>query len=251
MNVARILGIDVACVDLRELLTQVNKWVSETPTERGNVRTISYVNAHCLNVAAENPIYFSHLRSFDLIYPDGIGAVWAGHWLSGKTFHKITGADWIFEFCCLAEAMGWRVYILGGKAGVAQTAGINLQHQFPALHILGTHDGYFPMSESPKIVSEIVSLKPDILFVGLGVPLQEAWIDQWKIELPVKICWAVGALFDYVAGVEPRAPSWMRHYALEWFWRMIVDPGGKWKRYLLGNPLFLARVIGQKFGFRL
>jgi N-acetylglucosaminyldiphosphoundecaprenol N-acetyl-beta-D-mannosaminyltransferase len=203
-----------------------------------------------LNIASRNRVYFQHLQAFDVIYPDGVGAVWAGRWLTGKRLHKMTGADWIGEFCVLAEQQGWRVYILGGRPGVAQAAAHNLRLTFPAVQIVGAHDGYFSESEAETVLAEIVRLAPDVLFVGLGVPLQEAWIDQWKSRLPVKVCWAVGALFDYVAGVEPRAPVWMRKIDLEWLWRMMVDPVGKWKRYLLGNPLFMWRVLRQKFGFR-
>lgn len=232
------------------MLGQVSDWVSVPPQEPGRTRTLSYVNAHCLNIASRDREYFQHLRSFDLIYPDGIGAVWAGQWLTGKRLYKMTGADWIFEFCQLAQAQKWRLYILGGKGGVAKTAAQNLQQQFPALIVCGVHDGYFAEDESPKILEEIATLAPDVLFVGLGVPRQEAWISAWKAQLPVKICWAVGALFDYVAGVEPRAPAWMRNWSLEWLWRMWVDPAGKWKRYLLGNPLFMLRVLRQKIGFR-
>lgn len=232
-------------------MAQVRDWIAATPQEGERTLTLSYVNAHCLNIASRNQAYFQHLRAFDLIYPDGIGAVWAGQWLTGKHLYKMTGADWIFDFCQMAQAEGWRLYILGGKPGVAETAAINLRHQFPNLQILGTHNGFFAESDSPTVAREIAALRPDVLFVGLGVPQQEAWIVHWKSALPVKICWAVGALFDYVAGVEPRAPIWMRNHDLEWLWRMMVDPGGKWKRYLVGNPVFLARVIRQKIGHRI
>ncbi len=243
---SRILGIDVACIEWEGLLRQVGVWVSATPREGGLPRTLSYVNAHCLNIASRNQTYFNHLRAFDLIYPDGIGAVWAGHWLGGAHLHKMTGADWIASFCAKAQTSGWRLYILAGKPGVAQKARDNLLKQYPGLQILGVRDGYFSEAQSAEVLAEIAAVRPDVLFVGLGVPLQEAWISQWKVDLPVKICWAVGALFDYVAGVEPRAPKWMRRLGFEWLWRMLVDPWGKWKRYVLGNPLFFIRVVKQK-----
>lgn len=226
-------------------MAQIDEWVT-IHSEVNPIHTVSYVNAHCLNLAAKNLVYFQALQSFDLIYPDGIGAVWAGRWLTGQKLEKMTGADWIIPLCDLAQRKGWRLYILGGKTGVAQQAADNLHRQFPALKIVGTHDGYFSDAQADEVISEIVTLRPDILFVGLGVPMQEMWIKKWKSLLPVKVSWAVGALFDYVAGIEPRAPLWMRNLALEWLWRMWVDPMGKWKRYLLGNPLFLVRVVLQK-----
>jgi N-acetylglucosaminyldiphosphoundecaprenol N-acetyl-beta-D-mannosaminyltransferase len=247
LEYSKILGIEVACVSRTELLEQVRDWVSTALPGKGQVRTLSYVNAHCLNILSQDRDYLNHLRSFDLVYPDGIGAVWAGRWLDGRRLYKITGADWIFQFCELAQALGWGVYILGGKPGVAQKAEENLVSKFPTLRVLGARDGYFTASDMDGVIDEIAATRPDVLFVGLGVPLQETWIAQWKLQLPVKICWAVGALFDYVAGVEPRAPAWMRRFGLEWFWRLLVDPSGKWKRYLLGNPTFFAHVARQKF----
>jgi N-acetylglucosaminyldiphosphoundecaprenol N-acetyl-beta-D-mannosaminyltransferase len=90
-------------------------------------------------------------------------------------------------------------------------------------------------------------MKPDVTFVGMGIPDQEKWIDRQREYIPSSVCWGVGALFDYVAGVELPVPNWMNHLALEWLWRLLIDPGGKWKRYLLGNPVFAFRVFRQKF----
>lgn len=246
MEYSNLLGLDIACADQSALMAQVTEWVASF-SDNGSLRTLSYVNAHCLNLAIRDQTYFQTLKSFDIIYPDGVGAVWAGRWLTGKRLHKMTGADWIYPFCELAQEKGWRLYILGGKGEVAFQAAENLRQKFPSIKIVGTRDGYFTEMQMDEVISEIVTLHPDILFVGLGVPKQEMWIKQWKAALPVKVVWAVGALFDYAAGIEPRAPLWMREHALEWFWRMWVDPVGKWKRYLFGNPLFLTRVIFQKF----
>jgi N-acetylglucosaminyldiphosphoundecaprenol N-acetyl-beta-D-mannosaminyltransferase len=84
--------------------------------------------------------------------------------------------------------------------------------------------------------------------MGLGVPRQEKWIAGRRKQIEAPVCWGVGALFDYVAGVEARVPRLMNLLALEWFWRLIMDPRGKWRRYLLGNPLFIYQVLRQKYG---
>lgn len=237
----------VACINRPQLLEQVRIWVSE-PTEA--VHTLSYVNAHCLNIAITNPDYAHHLNTFSCVYADGMGAVWAGKWLHGCTLHKMTGADWIHDLCRMAEHHRWRIYLLAGAEGIVQQARANLTAQYPGLQIVGARSGFFTTTEEKTIVAEISSLRPDILLVGLGVPLQEAWITRWKNELPVRICWAVGALFDYVAGLEPRAPRWMRAVPLEWLWRLLVDPAGKWQRYLIGMPLFAFRVMRDKISHR-
>jgi N-acetylglucosaminyldiphosphoundecaprenol N-acetyl-beta-D-mannosaminyltransferase len=207
---------------------------------------ISYANAHCLNMTARDAAFQAALNEFDLIYADGIGAVWASWIFGGCRLHKLTGADWIHDFAGMAQSAGWRIFILAGRPGAAEQARENLIAAYPGLEIVGAHDGYFEESEEAGVLQAIQAAGPDILFVGMGVPRQEKWILNHQSELPVKICWAVGALFDYVAGLEQRAPAWMRALALEWLWRMLVDPSGKWRRYLVGNPMFLTRVLVNK-----
>jgi N-acetylglucosaminyldiphosphoundecaprenol N-acetyl-beta-D-mannosaminyltransferase len=244
---SRIFHIDIACIDHDQLLELVDEWASDPNPSGGRVRTLSYVNAHCLNLASQDPDYLESLHTFDLIYPDGIGAVWASRWLGGCRLVKLTGADWIYSLCKLAEEKNWGIYLLAGKRGVAKTAQENLADRFPNLRILGARDGFFTEGDETSILSDLERCQPEILFVGMGVPLQEAWINKNKSMLSVRICWAVGALFDYVAGIEPRAPAWMRRYSLEWLWRLSVNPSGKWRRYLLGNPIYIMRLVLYKF----
>lgn len=206
---------------------------------------VSYVNAHCLNLAARDEAYRALLNSFDLVYSDGIGAVWAGRLLHGKRLHKVTGRDWIGPLCSLAEAQGLSLYILAGKPGVAQRSQQELMRRWPALRILGASDGYFAEKTEMQVLAEIVAAQPHLLLVGMGAPRQEQWIAHHRKNLGVKVCWAVGALFDYVVGLETPVPPWMQNLSLEWLWRLWQDPSGKWRRYLLGIPAFLVRIFWE------
>ena len=236
-----ILGVRVACVDKSALLATVRGWIA------GEGRhIITYVNAYCLNVASRDRDYHHVLNEADLVYADGVGAVWASKVLGGCGLHKMTGADWIYDYARLAEQSRWSTYILAGRPGIANAAAENLRMQFPGLEIVGACDGYFEEKPERQVLAEIERLCPDVVFVGRGTPRQEKWIARHRSHLSGKIAWAVGALFDYVAGQEPRAPEWMRMLPLEWLWRLTVDPKGKWKRYVLGNPLFMLRVLRQK-----
>ena len=248
MNTCELFGIPLALIDQEGLLEVVGDWITESGSRLPPApRLISYVNTHCLNLAHQDEAYRGVLTSFDLVYADGLGVVWAAQWLRRARLHKLTGADWVGAFCRRAEQHGWRVYILAGAPGVAQQARIRLRRAYPALDIVGVGDGFFAHKDEEEVLQEIARLRPDILLVGMGVPKQEKWIAYHRDGLAVKICWGVGALFDYVAGIEPRAPRWMRNLGLEWLWRMGVDPGGKWKRYALGIPWFLARVWRRKY----
>ena len=252
-----ILGVRVACLDKPGILAVVRSWVEcGCKSSEGQARPgcehfrISYVNAHCLNTAARDSQYHNILNSFDLVYPDGIGVVLAGQYLGQPGLHKVTGRDWIKDFCQLAVAQGWRIYILAGKPGIARRAAESMAVRWPGLHIVGCCDGYFVEKAEQVVLCELAADPPDVLFVGMGSPLQEKWLAHHQEQLDIPVCWAVGALFDYVAGDEAPVPSWMDRMGFEWLWRLMIDPLGKWRRYLIGNPLFVARVLGQKMGLR-
>lgn len=236
-----ILGVKIACVDKDSLLNLASQWARTNEN-----RFITYVNAHCLNVAHSLPNYRNILNNADLVYSDGISVVWAGRFLHGCRLHKITGREWIFDFCNMAAAQGISIYILAGAPGIAKRASLNLTTRFPSLRIVGMSDGYFIEKSEIQVIEEISHSKPNVLFIGMGVPRQEFWINQHSMGIKVPLFWAVGALFDYVAGVEPLVPQWMNRLALEWLWRLMIDPAGKWKRYIFGNPYFLLRIIAQK-----
>lgn len=245
-NSANVLGVNVACVDVPGILEQVNCWSRQT-----ELRTILYVNAHCFNLACDDPLYHHLLTCADLVYSDGISVVWAGRWLGNSQLCKITGADWIYNFCQLAELQGLRIYILAGRPGIAENARHNLLEKYPALEIVGVCDGYFQHKSPAQVLEEIALALPHVVFVGLGTPRQEKWIAEQRAVIRAPVCWAVGAMFDYVAGVEPRAPGWVNALALEWLWRLCMDPIGKWRRYILGNPLFVYRILRQKLSHHL
>ncbi len=240
-NRVNILGIDVECIEKEELLSLVCNWAKGNGTH-----FITYVNAHCLNVAKNLASYQKALKMANIIYSDGISVVWAGRFLHGCRLHKITGREWIYDFCHMAAYQKISIYILAGAPGVAKSASLALQSRFPGLKVAGTNDGYFLEKSENIVIEEILQSKPNVLFVGMGIPKQELWISSHMEELQVPVYWAVGALFDYVAGIEPPVPPWMNKLALEWLWRLMIDPTGKWKRYIFGNPYFIFRVIAQK-----
>lgn len=238
MKTVHILGVEISCLGRKELLEQVIVWASES-----KCRTITYVNAHCFNLSAKDDAYRSLLNQTDLVYSDGISVVWASKLLKKCSLEKITGRDWIYDFCEMASQAELRIYILAGKLETVQLARKNLSSQFPNLQIVGADSGYLDSVNTMDVIANIKTQTPDILFVGMGSPRQERWIADHSTALKVPVCWSVGALFDYVAGEELPVPPWLEHLALEWLWRLFVDPLGKWRRYIIGNPLFLFRLL--------
>jgi len=242
INHVDILEVKVNCISKQSIIAKVKEWSLDNQS-----RTITYINAHCLNIAYKNEKYRSIINQSDLVYPDGISVVWSSRFLGGCRLEKVTGREWINDLCQLAADSDLRLYILAGAPGIAQKARENLLLKWPDLQITGTSDGYFLEKNSDQILREINANNPHILLVGMGSPQQEFWVSKHREQINARVCWSVGALFDYVAGAEPAVPAWMNGIGLEWLWRLIIDPVGKWKRYIIGNPLFVTRVLLQKY----
>jgi N-acetylglucosaminyldiphosphoundecaprenol N-acetyl-beta-D-mannosaminyltransferase len=211
--------------------------------------TVMYANIHVLNTSRRDRDLREILNRANMVYCDGSG-VRLGAWLLGHRLPpRMTGADWMQQLCAAAAGQGTSLYLLGSRPGVAETAAEALQAQCRGLKILGTHHGYLQdPAVSAAAINSINAARPHILFVGMGTPIQEKWISEHRHELDVPVVWAVGALFDFVAGVQRRAPRWMLDYNLEWLHRFWVEPKRMWRRYILGNPLFVWRVLIQRLG---
>lgn len=164
---------------------------------------------------------------------------------------RVTYADWIWELASVAESRGWTIFFLGAKEGVAEKAAEKLTDRHPDLKIVGCHHGYFDKrpnsAENLSVLERINSGEPNILVVGFGMPRQEQWLSEnWK-NIDANVAMTGGAVFDYASGELKRGPDWMTQRGLEWFARLIIEPYRLWRRYLIGNPLFIWRVLKSRF----
>ncbi len=245
-DLVQILGVCVHSVTLREMIQQIQRFVTS-----GDRYRVMYANVHVLNIAYRNAELRRILNQADLVYCDGAGVKLGAHILGKHLPERMTGADWIHDLCRMCQETGITLYLLGGKPGIAAEAARVLTARYPGLNILGTHHGHYDHNgpENDVVIAEINALRPDILLVGFGTPLQEKWIDRHFERLQVPVVWAVGALVDFVTGNKPRAPRWMLDHELEWLYRLWTEPRRLWKRYIIGNPLFLWRVFMQRLGW--
>ncbi|RUW20884.1 glycosyltransferase [Mesorhizobium sp. M4B.F.Ca.ET.215.01.1.1] len=235
-----ILGIPVLAIRWDDAIALLTRLVAERRFTK-----VSFLNAHNANIACTDPVFAEALDDF-LILPDGIGVDMAAKLLYGAPFpDNLNGTDFVPAFL-QASSRPLTVGLLGATRVNAEAASVKLaalavQHRFVVIH-----DGYFSAAEEPTIVDRIAALRPDVLLVAMGVPRQELWIarhiDARHCTLPI----AVGALLDFLSGTVPRAPLWMRRLRLEWLFRLLIEPGRLWRRYVVGNPLFLWRVARQK-----
>ena len=211
--------------------------------ERDRPALVAYANAHTLNLASSDSGYREVLRSADIVLNDGAGLAIAGR-VFGKPFpENLNGSDFNPQILEEAAAHGWPVFFLGAKPGVAEEAARRLTGRIPGLRIAGTRDGYFAPAESDAVARSIAETGAGVLMVAMGNPLQEKWLNGHLEATGARLGVGVGAFLDFTAGVVPRAPAWMNKLGIEWVHRLLQEPRRMWRRYVLGNPLFLARVL--------
>ncbi|MBN1868355.1 WecB/TagA/CpsF family glycosyltransferase [Candidatus Sumerlaeota bacterium] len=218
----------------------------ETAVSKSGPIRITYLNAHCSNLAEDNARYQGILNRCDLVYADGQAVVWAARYLGAAVPERVNAGDFILDFCRACAGKGASLYLIGSAEGVAERAAEDWRHRVPGLEISGTHAGYFGGEDEAVIAEKIRSARPSILLVGMGSPRQEEWTMAWAERLQVPVVWCVGALFEYYSGKRARAPVWMRRAGLEWLFRLVLEPRRLWKRYLWGNLRFVRRVLRAK-----
>jgi N-acetylglucosaminyldiphosphoundecaprenol N-acetyl-beta-D-mannosaminyltransferase len=235
---SQILGINVARLTVEQFIERVVAAARERQRWR-----VCYVNAANFNLAANDNRYAEVLRAADVVYADGQAVVWASRCLGCPLPERVNAGDFFDRFCEACARENLSLYFLGSRPGVARQAAQNIVKRIGNLRIVGTRDGYFELAQSADVVAEINRLAPDILIVGMGAPRQEFWVAEQHGNLNVGVAWCVGALFEYVAGETLRAPVWMRKAGLEWVFRLVLEPRRLWRRYLVGNWIFLWRVL--------
>lgn len=239
---AEILGI---YIDNRTMHEAVNEIL--TPLRSGRARQVSFVNVDCINQTFSDADYKHVLQTSDLRLGDGIGLRIAGKMLGSELKQNVNGTDLFPELCTELELRGESLFLLGARPGVAPDVAAWIHKNYPKLVVAGTHHGYFKRTEEPQVLNKIQKSQATVLLVAFGAPRQEKWIRRNLDQLPVVSALAVGGLFDFYSGRIPRAPQWLRELGLEWTYRLYQEPERMWRRYLVGNTVFLMRVIWEKW----
>lgn len=236
-----LLGIRVHSLTKGALIEKIAEFAVS-----GNRKRISYINAHCVNTACRDGEYKAALNRSDIVYADGMSVVWAALFMGRPLPQRVNIIGFLDDIFRRLEQDRTTLYLLGGREAAVRGAARYIGSNFPDMKICGFHNGYFTDKEESDIINEINSHKPDILIVGLGVPYQEKWINSHLDALDAHLCLSAGAMFDYISGLAKKAPTWMCDTGLEWLYRLNQEPGRLWRRYLLGNPVFIYRVIAWK-----
>jgi N-acetylglucosaminyldiphosphoundecaprenol N-acetyl-beta-D-mannosaminyltransferase len=204
--------------------------------ERGYVCT---VNVAILMMMRSDSRLQRFVDRASLVVADGQPLVWVSRALRTPLPERVAGIDLIDSVCERAEREDIGVYLMGARREIVEGVADRLRNRYPKLKLAGVADGYFPKDESDERASAVADSGAQILFTGMGVPLQEHFLEEQFDRLGVNVAIGVGGSFDVLAGLRSRAPLWIQRLGLEWLYRVAQEPGRLWKRYLTTNSQFL------------
>jgi exopolysaccharide biosynthesis WecB/TagA/CpsF family protein len=236
-----IIGVPLASLAPEAALTEVVRlYEQDAPAQ------VAYVNAHGLNLAYEDPSFLDLLRRSDLVLNDGKGVLLAARLLKRRFPADLNGNFFSPLILHLAAYKRWPVFFLGASPGVTARAAEVLRGRIEGLNVVGTRDGYFKPDDEDEVIQEIRDSGAGILLVAMGNPAQERWIERCLDKTGARVGIGVGAFFDFQTGTVARAPMWMNRMGLEWVHRLLKEPRRMWRRYVIGNPRFIARVLRSR-----
>lgn len=240
----KILGVDIAAIDMKWLVSFISDNIKELA---GDYICVS--NVHTTIMAYEDERYLAVQNGGILAIPDGGPLSSEGRRRGHKSMKRTTGPDLMNEMFKISVEKGYKHYFYGSKPETLDKIESNLQKAYPGIQIVGMYSPPFrPLSinENEQVVEQINETKPDFVWVGLGAPKQENWMAQHQGEIDGLMI-GVGAGFDYCAGTIKRAPKWMQKRDMEWIYRLLQDPKRLFKRYVVTNTKFVWHaIIGKK-----
>ena len=220
-------------------MSEASDWIVKA-AEGSEQKRACFVNADCGNITFSSRDYLEAVSRAHLVLADGIGMRLASKMLHQPVVENVNGTDMFPRICERLSSSTAGLYLLGGKPGVAEEVAAWVAKNYPQVTISGYRDGYFKPEEESAVIDEIRNSGAGLLLVAFGAPRQDLWIDAHLAGVGVAV--GVGGLFDFYSQRISRAPQWMRELGIEWMYRLYQEPRRLWKRYVVGNFMFLARV---------
>lgn len=213
--------------------------------------SVCVANVDMLTRAVRDPALRQVMRNARLVVTDGMPLVWVLRSVMGMPWaQRVYGPQLMHDVCLLAAQRGLKVFLYGGSAQELSALQQRLSADMPDLQIVGAVSPPMLPDRPPRdldIESRIRDSGAHVVFVGLGCPKQEFWMAQHAAHLPA-VCLGVGLAFAQLAGLKARAPAWMQQSGLEWLFRLAQEPRRLWRRYLVGNSLFIWYLLRQMVG---
>lgn len=213
---------------------------------------INTINAHSYNTALKDILFAEALQNGDILIPDGASIVIACKWLNAQSRPKERIAGWdLFEYeMNRLNLKGGKCFFMGSSEKVLSLIKEKAKLVYPNIVVETYSPPYKPEfndEDNKKIINAINQANPDLLWIGMTAPKQEKWTYSHWTELDIHChVGTIGAVFDFFAGTIERAPQWWQEHSLEWLYRLIKEPKRMWKRYIIGNILFLWNILNEK-----
>lgn len=238
-----VLDVGVSAVNIEEACQEIDAIIRENRREYVCVAPVATI-VDC----RRDPEYKKIINRACMTTPDGMPVVWLGRLLGHKNVRRTYGPDLMLAVCEQGHLKGFRHYFYGSLPETCDRLEERLRQDFPWIKIAGKYSPPFrelSREEDRQIVEIINHLQPDIIWVGLGSPKQDFWMARHREHLNVPVMIGVGAAFDFLSGVKKQAPAWMQRLGLEWFFRLCCEPKRLWRRYLVGNTLFIFWLLKE------
>ncbi len=236
-----ISGVAVCCGPPADCVAAIDEDVA-----RGRV-CLGYVNTFTAYLLAKHDSFRSVLEKFVLLN-DGVGLDLVSLIKYGERFRfNLNGSDFT-PFYLRSTRHKYRIYLLGGRPGIAERAAAAMKRIAPQHAYVGERHGYFDAAQGAEVVADIEAKGADVVIVALGNPRQELWIAENLNKTGARLAIGVGALFDFLADAVPRAPLWMQRCRLEWLHRLSLEPKRLWKRYIVFTPVLIAQALAERSG---
>jgi len=235
------LGVQVSAIDAKDACEKIEDAITQNKKTYICVCPVSTI-MECVR----DKKVLNIVNSATMVTPDGMPIVWLGKISGHRNIKRVYGPDLLLEICGLSQKKGYKNYFYGSTPQVLEKLQMKLSESFPGLNISGAYSPPFKKlteDEDGKITEILNKSNSDILWVGLGSPKQDIWMYEHRDKINTPVMIGVGAAFDFISGMKKQAPRWMQKTGLEWLFRLTTEPKRLWKRYLLGNPLFLYLLL--------
>lgn len=212
-------------------------------------KLITTINAHSYNTLYRDADFKEAIKSSDILLPDGVSIVWASRVLKGEKINKIAGEDIFLHEMKRINDINGSCFFLGSTDRNLNLIKERAKHDYPNIRVHTYSPPYkstFSNEDNEIMIDKVNDVKPDVLFIGMTAPKQEKWAFSHFNKLEAGHICCIGAVFDFYAGTITRAPKWMINIGLEWLYRLLKEPKRMWKRYIIGNFIFVIRIINRK-----
>lgn len=242
MKRINFFGINIDLLTMEETLEKISEIV-----EKRQITQHVVINVAKLVYAQSDEKLRNIINSCGLINADGAGIILGAKFLGINIPQRVTGIDLMETLTAYSAKKGYKIYFFGAKEFIVQKVIEIYRQKYPELMIAGYRNGYYSAEEEESIVEDIKNSGADVLFVAMGSPQKEVFINKYLDKMQVPFVMGVGGSFDVIAGKVQRAPIFMQRHAMEWLYRLYQEPKRLWKRYLITNTIFLVMLLKEFF----